>query len=578
MKQWIRQQYSAVRHDWRRLSVVAVGGMLGVIIIAQFLYPSHQLLPFTVIDGMSVGGWQKADATKELDSAYVNKTVPIYFGIAKKPYRSPRLADIGLKVSNNARVQAITYPWYLRLVPTSILWAHNITQRTGEPTYTRSSTTLMSYIAKELGDSCNVKPEDASLKVSGNRFVVVPSHPGGTCEVVTVQQKLSSTKPQLTSDSRVTIPVKEIAASVSDSIAKQLGDQIVAKVGSGVTVKAGDTTKQVAAKDVLSWMDFQTTDGRLTYTFNTDRAAAYLTKTFGPSVAVAAGTTTVNTYDFVETSREVGPSGQQLDVAGTLAQMKAYIDGASTDVTAVTSPVSPTIVYNRSYSPTDQGLSALMANFAQAHSGSFGVSMIELDGQHRRASYNDTTQFTTASTYKLFVAYSTLKRVEAGAWHWSDQIDSGRNLTTCFNDMIEKSDNACAEALLNKIGHAEITSDAHDVGCTSTSFMGNDGIKSTPADEALLLAELQTGQILTQQSSRDVWINAMKQNIYRQGIPAGVKNATVADKVGFLDALLHDAAIVYSPSGTYILVIMTNGSSWGTIADLASQLEALRTQ
>jgi beta-lactamase class A len=69
----------------------------------------------------------------------------------------------------------------------------------------------------------------------------------------------------------------------------------------------------------------------------------------------------------------------------------------------------------------------------------------------------------------------------------------------------------------------------------------------------------------------------MKGNVYRKGIPAGV-NGTVADKVGFLDALLHDAAIVYGPHGTYVLAIMTDGSSWATIADLAGQIDALHAQ
>jgi beta-lactamase class A len=69
----------------------------------------------------------------------------------------------------------------------------------------------------------------------------------------------------------------------------------------------------------------------------------------------------------------------------------------------------------------------------------------------------------------------------------------------------------------------------------------------------------------------------MKRNIYRQGIPKGI-NATVANKVGFLDGLLHDAAIVYASTGPYVLVIMTDGSSWANIAELTRQIEALRLQ
>ena len=68
----------------------------------------------------------------------------------------------------------------------------------------------------------------------------------------------------------------------------------------------------------------------------------------------------------------------------------------------------------------------------------------------------------------------------------------------------------------------------------------------------------------------------MKENVYVSGIPTGVPGATVADKVGFMDGLLHDAAIIYSTKGDYVLIIMTNGSSWGNIAALAKEIEAAR--
>jgi beta-lactamase class A len=230
-------------------------------------------------------------------------------------------------------------------------------------------------------------------------------------------------------------------------------------------------------------------------------------------------------------------------------------------------------VYTRTYSKTDTGLDALLTQFAQAHSGTFGVSYVELDGQSRRGTYNDTRVFETASTYKLFVAYGTLKRIESGAWHWSDQVNGGRDLTKCFDDMIVKSDNACAEALLSKIGYATLTNEIHAIGLNNSSFVKS-YIQSTAADEATFLGALQAGQLLSP-SSTSTLISAMKRNIYRQGIPAGA-SGTVADKVGFLYALLHDASIVYSPSGTYVLVIMTDGSSWGTIADLTRQIESWR--
>jgi beta-lactamase class A len=76
--------------------------------------------------------------------------------------------------------------------------------------------------------------------------------------------------------------------------------------------------------------------------------------------------------------------------------------------------VPPTEQYTRTYSASDAGLSALLANYAKDHPGTFGISMVELDGKKRRAEYNGDKQFVTASTYKLFVAYSLMKQIDAG--------------------------------------------------------------------------------------------------------------------------------------------------------------------
>jgi beta-lactamase class A len=143
--------------------------------------------------------------------------------------------------------------------------------------------------------------------------------------------------------------------------------------------------------------------------------------------------------------------------------------------------------------------------------------------------------------------------------------------------MIVRSDNACAEAMLQKISYKSITSEIQALGLKNTTFLKGDTPLTTAGDLSLFNAMLQSGQILTQQASRDRLLDAMKRNIYRQGIPAGT-SSQVADKVGFLDGLLHDAAIVYSPSGPYVLTIMSDGSSWATIADLTRQIESLQNQ
>lgn len=558
--------------------IFLLGGLIlaGLLIIIQFAYPSNRLPLFATIDGVNLNSWQKNDAIRLLDNKYIDKTVSIYFGDSKKAYRSPKLSEIGLTVKNASRINKIDYPWYLRIIPTSIFWVNPVINN-GSPDYQQNNDLLNSYIAKELGDSCSIKPVDASLKASGNKLQVVPGENGGTCEIITISKALLNIKPRLNNKDSVRIRLTEKLPVLGDEVAQKLADSLQKKVGTGVPLVVNGSSQVIPANIVFGWMDFSVIDNKLTYTLNVDRATEYLNDQAGSKVSITAGITKIVTYNFTEISRISGSEGKKLDINGTLINIKKFIDGDNNLPTAVIAPVPPAISYDRGYSPTDTGISALIQQYAQDHSGTFGVSMVELSGKNRRAGYNEATQFTTASTYKLFVAYSALKRTENGDWQWSDQITDDKDLTTCFDDMIVYSDNACAEAMLTKIGHANVTNEANAIGCVSTSFLGGDGIKTTPADLALFLAELQNGQILNQSSTTRL-IDAMKRNVYRDGIPAGISGATVADKVGFLDGLLHDASIVYSPTGTYVLVIMTDGSSWDNIADLAGRIEALRAQ
>ncbi|QHU89863.1 hypothetical protein GWK73_04515 [Candidatus Saccharibacteria bacterium oral taxon 955] len=218
---------------------------------------------------------------------------------------------------------------------------------------------------------------------------------------------------------------------------------------------------------------------------------------------------------------------------------------------------------------SDTGLSALMANYAKDHSGVFGISMIELDGKKRRADYRGNEQFVTASTYKLFVAYSLMKQIDSGKRDWASNM-------ACFNKMISHSDNACAESFLDSIGLKNVTTDIQSIGLTNSTFMKEGGPYTTANDLTLLLGMIATRQNFSSDNQQRL-ISAMTGNVFRKGIPAGV-GGKVANKVGFMNGLLHDAAIVYGSSGTYVLAIMTDGSSWETIADLAKNIDKLHAQ
>lgn len=555
---------------------IAGGVFVGLIILAQLLYSTNRMLPYATVDKVAVSGWQKKDAAWQLDQAYRQQPIQLYFGKNTNANYSLKPADIGLTVSNADRLGSLGYPWYIRLIPTSVLWYGRV-QTEGEPSYKRNVATFNAYMKKELGESCNVKPIDASVKAKDSKLVVVPSSNGGTCKLADVSEQLEKLAPKLTQKTVARIPMDEIPPAISDNEAKALVKTVNQQLAKGVDIQAGGQVIKPDTKLLASWLDPAVVDGKLTVVVNASRSADYFAKEIAPKVAVAAGVTKVATMDFQEISRVNGPNGQALDTAATGAAIAQYLTAKVDAVAATTQPVAPRVEYTRSYSPTDVGLSALMTNYAKDHPGTFGVQLIELSGNRRRAAYNESKQFVAASTYKLFVAYGTLKKIEAGEWQWANPSAGGRDTAACFDDMIVKSDNACAEALLERYGYSNLTRDIRALGLSNASGFIGDGPKSTAGDLALFMAMLESGQMPIQPASRDRFLGALKRNVHRQGIPAGA-SGTVADKVGFLNGLFHDAAIVYSPSGTYVLVIMTEGSSWANISELTKQIEALRAQ
>jgi len=558
----------------KKIIIIAGSIALGALLLFQILYPSDRTLPFASAEGLDYSSWSKSDVVNSLDDNYSSTPIAISFNDSK--FDSPLAGDIGVSTDSSSLTSKDLYPWYLRLVPTSILWTSAVIGIDDKPIYQHDQTILDKYIKDKIGSSCDVEPKNASLEVKDGAIALIPAVDGAKCDINVVKQKLATVEPTIRDGADIKLAADITKPDIGDAIALAFSKSITDSIGDSISISVGGESKTIPGSEVVKWLTFGVDKDKLTYNLDLEKAKTYMNDNFASKVAVSAGTTTISTYDFVELSRAVGSSGRALDISGTLASIKSYIDGDISKPSVSVATVAPKVIYKRSYSSSNTGMLALIQNYADAHAGTYAANITELGGGFRHASYNGNRSFVAASTFKLYVAYSALLRVESGEWHWTDQIQGGRDLAKCFDDMLVVSDNDCAHAMLTKIGFTNITNEARAIGCSNTSFLG-DNIVTTADDLNVLLVSLYNGQILSKQSNRDLLINTMKRNIYRQGIPKGT-GLTVADKVGFLWALLHDAAIVYSPTGNYVLTIMTDGASWANIAELSAQLENLRNQ
>lgn len=196
-----------------------------------------------------------------------------------------------------------------------------------------------------------------------------------------------------------------------------------------------------------------------------------------------------------------------------------------------------------------------------------GMSVVDLADDRTILSLNGDQPFTTASTYKVFVAYSMAREVEDGSMTWDDYF-GGQTLGGCRDAMILYSDNDCPEEWLALHGMGAVEDEVRQAGAQNTSLQDYD-LQTTPADMAHVLTMLYHRELLDYSDTNEL-LSLMKSQEFRDGIPRYLEpESAVANKVGWLDDVVNDVGIVYSPRGDYVFSIYTEQSEWSMVADLS---------
>src|SRR5205823_347336 len=100
---------------------------------------------------------------------------------------------------------------------------------------------------------------------------------------------------------------------------------------------------------------------------------------------------------------------------------------------------------------------------------------------------------------------------------------------------------------------------------------------ATPLDMLHIMELLATSQYVDAQSSSDmisIMLGQQINNLLPPGLPDGTP---FAHKTGALGYLLHDAGIVYTPTGPYIIVVMASnmddyGTAWTNMPELSKRV------
>lgn len=533
-----------------------------VIVLGQILYPSRNALPQARINGNYVGGQGTKEIAQFISQKY--RTAKLTVDVRGEANRTVKASvdSAGLVPdAETAAKQVAKYPWWQRIIPLSLLYklfSNNVNVGV-VPDKDR-----LSEFEKSVLKICNVSPVNASITITGGRAELKAAKNGQSCEPKLVHSRLLETKIEA-DGAKVKVSSRVDKPKRGDNDVKKLLSSAQEILDRKLSIIVGDKKYTPGAEQISKWMIFPEEEKtkKLSVSLSPEAMKPYL-EGLQKTYYIPPGTTTIELLDGQETARTLGSSGKGIDISKTAIALKEKLENNGGELTAMTAILPPKVVYKRSYSPTQAGLQALVRYLAER--GDVAISVRTLKGVS--ASANGSKQYVAASTYKLFVAYTVLKSVESGGLKWSDVAIQGRTVDQCFEAMIVNSDNTCAEWFGDKVVWQKVTNDMRTLGLGSTGLRPP---RTTADDLNLFLQKLEQSQSL-QGASRDRLLSAMRRQVYRAGVPSGV-TAAVADKVGFLDGYLHDAAIVYSPNRTYTLAVLTRGLSWSDIADISRQID-----
>lgn len=577
-----------LKQHWKLLLLIILALLLLGQVIYQIVYPSSRLIPGTKVDGVAVGGMKVSDAAKKLDTAYSGLKLHIYFGKNEAAFQTPTMGEVGIGVDNNARLAALDYPFYLRMIPGSIWWAPSLS-KPGEVSYTYDKNKIASYTQSKVGSDCSIPPQNASLKLIETKLQLVPSASGGNCDITQFQQTLATVQPDSNKQNNVRIAIDETAAPVTDDMARDLAAKLNARLAVQMPITVDSATDTIPGRVVLSWLDFkadvpeQSIDNSanesasLKYSVSSKRMQDYLNQGIAAKLIKKPGVNKVSTLDFTETSRVNGANGRGLDMTKAVASVENYIANKSTNAVAATTVIGPTTVYTRSYSPTSQGFSAMLSQYAQDNPGTYGLAFTELSGvaKPRSASYRGDARMASGGIHALYLGYTNVMEQFAGTIRPVDIISGNSNAIECFKDMFQKFDQDCTKGFYDYFGFAKLTARAAGIGLTNTVFAGENTVTSAN-DLQKLLVGLYKNQIARNEGGQKI-LSTIQSVRANDGIPAGSGPGQVSHVVGETDTVHNDTAIVYSNDhGAYALTVLSDGSSWDKIAGLSKKITALK--
>jgi len=131
-------------------------------------------------------------------------------------------------------------------------------------------------------------------------------------------------------------------------------------------------------------------------------------------------------------------------------------------------------------------------------------------------------------------------------------------LDEALRRMLSVSDNVAAHVLLDRTGAGNVNAAIAGLGLGSSAFTSDGSLPTTAADMALLLEAIASRRAVGPEAS-DAMIGLLSTEAIDDRLPARLPPGTrVAHKTGSWSSATHDAGVVFSPAGAYVIVVLTD--------------------